>query len=384
MESLVVITGARAPVAIDLARAFAASGREIRLADSAMSCAARWSNVGRGRVLRLPRARGNFPAYRSAWQALVAQMQPDLIVPTCEEVFFVAAVAAQCGFADRVFAPSPALLRTLHSKIDFPAFARSLGITAPETWAVDSREQCEALPLAPGALVFKPEFSRFGTAMLMRPGREALRRVDAMPGRRWAAQCHVEGEEICLWAAAREGRIVASAAYRPAWRLGQAASYAFETIDCPAALTVASTIAASTGMSGQLSFDIILTAEGEAVPIECNPRSVSGVHLFDGKAALADALLGTGAPVHAPPGLRYLGPAMALFALPRALREGRWPSLVHDLRRGRDVLTRPGDRWPALGAMVDTAGFALQGALRAAGAVSGSTADIEWNGEALE
>jgi hypothetical protein len=384
MDSPIVITGARAPVAIDLARAFAASGREIRLADSATSYAARCSNVGRGRVLRLPRARGNFSLYRSALQALVAEMQPELIVPTCEEVFFVAAVAAQCGFAERVFAPPLALLRTLHSKIDFPAFARSLGIAAPETWAIDNVAQCRALPLPPQALVFKPEFSRFGTSTLIRPTHASLQRVHAAPDRRWAAQRHVAGEEICLWAAARSGSIVASAAYRPVRRLGQAAAYAFETMHCPPALAIATTIAAATGMSGQLSFDIILTAEGEAVPIECNPRSISGVHLFDGEAALADALLGTGAPVHATSRLRYLGPAMALFAMPRALSGGRWSSFVDDIRRGRDALTRPGDRWPAVGAVVDTTGFVLRGALRAAGAASASTADIEWNGEALE
>ncbi|MFZ5637624.1 MAG: ATP-grasp domain-containing protein [Pseudomonadota bacterium] len=365
-------------MAVELARAFAAAGHPVLLADSVAARDARWSRVGRGRCLRLPAPRDDAGAYRAALRALIDAHRPAWILPTCEEVFHVAAAAAACGFADRVFAPSFGLLRTLHSKIDFPAFARSLGIAAPQTWAIAERADCAALPLPPDALVFKPEFSRFGTSTLIRPSSAALRRIDATAHRRWAAQRHVEGEEICLWTAIRAGRVVASAAYRPRWRLGHAASYAFETVSSPQALRVAETIAGATGLSGQLSFDIVLTADGAAVPIECNPRAVSGVHLFDGDPALADALLGRGSPVHAPPRLRYLAPAMLLFGLPQALRDGRMREFVRDVRRGRDALTRPGDRLPAAGALLDTLGYALRG-----GATRGSTADIEWNGEPL-
>ncbi|MBP6748133.1 MAG: hypothetical protein KA144_00730 [Xanthomonadaceae bacterium] len=312
-------------------------------------------------------------------RALVDAMRPAMILPTCEDVFHLAAAADVGGFADRVFAPPLALLRTLHSKIEFPAFARSLGISVPETWALSCSEDCDELPLPSEALVFKPEFSRFGVATLLRPTLDRLRAVEVLPGRRWAAQEYVAGEEICLWTASRNGRIVASAAYRPVWRMGQAASYAFETIECPQAVDIAATIAAATNLTGQLSLDIILTADGRALPIECNPRAVSGVHLFDGDAALADALLGEGPPCHAPPRLRYLAPAMLSFGVPRALRDGRWRDFAADMRRGRDALTRPGDRLPALGALLDTVGYLL----RSGDAVRGSTADIEWNGEAL-
>ncbi len=380
-RSPIVITGARAPVAIDLARAFAASGRTVWLVDSVPSYAARWSRVGRGHVLRLPAPRGNAAAYTSALRDLIDRLQPDMILPTCEDVFHLAAAAAAGGFADRVFAPPLDLLRTLHSKIEFPALAGSLGIPVPETWAIERYEDCETLPLSTDILVFKPEFSRFGAATLLRPTLEKLRSIDVSPTRRWAAQRYVAGEEICLWAAARDGRIVASAAYRPVWRLGRAASYAFEMIECPQALEIASAIAAATALTGQISFDVILTADGKAMPIECNPRTVSGVHLFDSgsASALASALLGEGPPCRALPRLRYLAPAMLLFGAPRAFRDHRWREFMTDWRRGRDALTRPGDRLPALGALLDTLGYVL----RSGDAVRGSTADIEWNGEAL-
>ena len=144
------------------------------------------------------------------------------------EVFYVAEAAARDGYSAQVFAPPPAVLRRLHSKIEFPAWARELGVPAPETQAVVSACDVTAASTAHGrALVLKPEFSRFGTATLVRPAPSELGAVAASPRHRWAAQRCIEGEEICLWTAAREGALVASAAYRPKWRLGRSASFAF-------------------------------------------------------------------------------------------------------------------------------------------------------------
>jgi hypothetical protein len=378
----VLITGARAPVAIDLARAFAAAGHPVRLADSVSAHAARWSHVGRSGVLPLPAARHRFDDYRLTLRGLIAA-QPDLlIVPTCEEVFFVAEAARRDGFADNLLAPDPALLRQLHSKITFPAFARGLGIEAPPTEAVANAADLARQISRAGEWVFKPEFSRFGTATLIRPTARTLAQLAPTPDERWAAQPFVDGEEICLWSALRAGRLVAATAYRPRWRVRRSASYAFEAFDCPAALDVARRIGEATGSSGQISFDLMLTPAGTVVPIECNPRAVSGLHLFDGDPALARALTGEGPPAIVTRGLRYLAPAMATLGVAQALRRPR--AFVADVVRGRDVLTRPGDRLPALGALLDAARFACIGLAARRGATRQTTDDIEWNGEPIQ
>jgi hypothetical protein len=377
----IVILGARAPVALDLARSFQNAGHRIQLADSVPSFAAAWSKTGGREMLRLPPARFRFDHYCAEIAALADRCH--LLIPTCEEVFYLASAAEKYGVMQKVFAPPIALLRQLHSKISFPALAKSLGIDAPETWPVSNAEELSNLVVRDGQFVLKPEFSRFGTATLIRPNTRELSRVIASPLSRWAAQSFVAGEEICVWTAAREGRIVASAAYRPRWRHGQAAAYAFESVDVPNALKVAEIIAAKLGVTGQLSFDIIMTPEGRAVPIECNPRATSGVHLFGGDRALARALLGEGPPVQAPAGLYYLSPAMLFLGLPMAIRSGSLAKWRHDIRSGNDALTRPGDRWPAIGAIADAARFAMLGLSRSNSPTQQTTDDIEWNGDEL-
>lgn len=383
MTRPILITGARAPVAIDLARSYAAAGHDVGFADSAPAIAARWSSSARLPFLRLPSPRRSFPAFAAALSHWIAHHRSGLILPTCEEVFYVAAAAERGGFSENVFAPPLDTLRSLHSKIDFIALASSAGIATPQTWTITRPDDLAAIPLPVEQLVFKPEFSRFGSATLIRPDAAQVEKIQPSPATRWVAQTFVPGEEICLWSAARNGQIVAHAAYRPAWRHGRAAAYAFELVDNAACVEVARIIAARTGMTGHLSFDMIVTPEGSVVPIECNPRAVSGLHLFDAAASLAHALTGGGHAVSPTASFRYLAPAMALLGIPAAISQGRFPELFRDWRRGRDALARPGDRWPSPGALADAAVFTSR-ALSGRRSPSGQTTDdIEWNGDPI-
>ena len=85
----VLITGGRAPVALDLARHFAAAGAEVFVADSAPCFLARASKAVR-RGFRVPPPRQAPQAFAKAIGSIVRREKIELIVPTCEEVFFVA------------------------------------------------------------------------------------------------------------------------------------------------------------------------------------------------------------------------------------------------------------------------------------------------------
>lgn len=377
----VMVTGARAPVALDLARAFRAAGCEVALADSVRPFAASLSRPG-FEILRLPPPRWAFDSFRDRLRALAGDF--DLIVPTCEEVFWLAAAAERDGWSDRLFAPSAAVLRRLHSKADFPVLAREAGVEAPATWAIASAADIGRVPLAPAELVLKPEFSRFGSKTMIGPAAGAAASLPASPQRRWVAQERLVGEELCVWSAMRGGALVACIVYRPVLRHGRSAAYAFEAVDSPAVVEMARRIAARVGGDGQLSYDVIVGPEGRVAPLECNPRAVSGLHLVDASPGLARALLGQGELSPPPAGrTRYLSPAMVLMGVPAALAGGTLPRLRAVWRKGRDSVGRPSDRLPVAGVLLDAARFALMGAARLHGPASETTDDIEWNGEAF-
>ncbi len=377
----VLITGARAPVALDMARAFRAAGCRVGLADSVRPHAALLSRPGFA-IHRLPPPRFAFEAFRARLRGLMTDV--DLLVPTCEEVFWLAAAAARDGWADRLFAPGLAALRELHSKVRFPALARAAGIDAPITVPLAARADLDRLIGRLPHLVLKPEFCRFGGGTHIAPTRAAVRGLIPRPDRRWVAQELIEGDELCVWSAMRGGRLVACVVYRPLLRHGRSASYAFEAVDRPDIVAMARRIAQAVGGDGQLSYDVIVTPGGRIAPLECNPRTVSGIHLFDASPALARALL-DGSSLPPPPAgrIRYLSPAMVLMGVPVAVARGALPLLWRIGRSGRDSVGRRGDRLPVAGVLLDAARFALLGLTRRHGPTGETTDDIEWNGEAI-
>ncbi|CAN5147362.1 hypothetical protein BH11PSE2_BH11PSE2_17830 [soil metagenome] len=376
----VLITGARAPIALDLFRSFTAAGWSAHLADSIRPWTARLAGLGPGRLHQFSPPRFAFEAFTADLGRLVSVLDVDLIVPTCEEVFYLAAAAERLGLVDRLFAPSPATLRRLHSKVEFAGLAQSFGIAAPQTWRVTSPEELQPHLAQSADLVFKPEFSRFATKTLVRPTAEAAARLTPTAAAPWAVQAFVDGEELCLWSAIRNGEVVAFAAYRPLWRLGRSSSFYFETDRDPALLDFVRKIAGGIGGSGQLSFDVIRGSDGAITPIECNPRGVSGLHLIGGGPGLAQAITGEGPPVFADADARHLSPAMWLLGAPKAVATGRWREFRRDLARSRDVLGSP---MIGLGALLDAGRFCAVGLSRGRSASGQSTDDIEWNGEPI-
>ena len=377
----VLITGVRAPIGLDLARSFAAAGWTPYLVDSIRPWSTRWAGMAQERVRRIAPPRFAFKAFAADLARLVEELQPALIVPMCEDVFYVAEAAVRLGFADKVFAPPPPVLRVLHSKVEFAALAGHCGLAAPTTRRVTSREALQAWRPGADQLVFKPEFSRFASHALVRPDARKLDRIAPTPDAPWAVQDFVAGEELCLWSAAVRGEIVAFAAYRPIWRLGRSASFYFEADRDPALLEIAQRIARETGASGQLSFDVIRRSDGAIAPIECNPRGVSGLHLFDGEPRLAQAIMTGDGREQPSVAVRHLEAAMWLLGLPQAVFEGRVGAFRRDLGRSRDVFA--GQPGAALGALLDAGRFTMVGLSRGRSPSGQSTDDIEWNGEPI-
>ncbi|MES2300926.1 MAG: ATP-grasp domain-containing protein [Pseudomonadota bacterium] len=390
MASAVLITGARSAAALDLARDFTAIGWDVHLADCVTSRMARWSRLGASHH-RYPSPRTHPQAFRGAIMELATRHAIDLVVPTCEEVFHLAAPSLHGLLGDRLFAPDLPTLRGLHDKLAFARSCREWGLAAPESHPVDDAVALADYVETASEWVFKPRFSRFGDRTLISPDAATLRNLHIDNGSPWLAQQRIHGEEACFQAVARKGRVVAFAAYRSGWRLSGGASYAFEPLDSGRSAMlrdIATTIAARAPINGQFACDVMFDRHRRPFLLECNPRATSGLHLLAGQGELAKAIAG------ARPGIvephsgaarpAFLGAAMWVFGLPQALRERRLQEWRAMMTTGHDVISRPGDRAPLAGAMVDAATFSLKGLARGISTNAATTRDIEWNGEDLE
>lgn len=378
MRDKVLITGARAPAAIDLGRSFAAAGFEVHFADSRPGLMARWSHVARG-VPRYASPTLSPEEFRRDIQKLVDALQPVLIVPVCEEAFHLAQTP---GLEGRLFAPAPEVMDRLHSKAGFIALCDTLGLAAPATRRVVSRRELANVARDVEHLVFKAECSRFGADVLVGPSADELASVTPTEERPWVMQDRICGREACFYAVAVAGGLTAFGAYEAFWRMPAGIGYAFaplEELMVVRLMEMARRLAEIVG-TGQFACDLIIDADGRPWLIECNPRATSGVHLFGGRRDLADAITGQAEAlvIGREPG--HLGPAMWRYGLPTALAEGRLSAWAAQRRKAPDVITRNRGRAPAVGAVLDSVAYSLVALRRGCSLEQAMTHDIEWNG----
>lgn len=385
MARRVLITGGRAAASLDIARDFVSAGWEVHLADSRRVRMARWSSLA-AQHHGYPPPRQESTAFRACITELVERHDISLVVPTCEEVFHLAAPALHKALGDKLFAPDLATLRRLHDKLAFAAACVDWNLPAPESHGVESAEALKRFATASQEWVFKPRFTRFGDGAVVGPDPAALAQIVPTPATPWLAQRLIRGEEACLHAVAHHGKLVAFATYGSEWKLAGGARYAFEPLprDRDQALrTIAEALAAKAGIHGQFACDVIFDAKGEPFLIECNPRATSGVHLLAGHGDLVRAIADGIHMLGRQKGSAYLAPAMWLYGLPKALRQGELAQWRGLLSSGSDVISRPGDRAPIAGAIIDAAGFFLTGLKHNISTNAATTLDIEWNGEEM-
>lgn len=378
MRERVLITGARAPAALDIARSFAAAGFETHMADCAAGRMARWSRAVAA-VHRYPSPRADAARFRAAVERLVAKLKPRLVVPACEEVFHLAMMPEPPAM---LFAPEWPVLRRLHSKAAFAEDCARLSLPSPETVRVTSRAELAPFRAEPRAFVFKREHSRFGTRTLVGPEGEDLDTITPSAAEPWVAQRRIVGTEVSFYAVSVGSRLAAFAAYRSTWRFAGGAGYAFEPLEAGLAgriEAIAAAMAERLIPQGQFACDVIVEEAGEPWLLECNPRATSGAHFFGRSAELAKAMLGEADGVVRGDHIRrHVAPALWAYGRGETARRGEWRTAR---RGGSDVIGAKGDAAPVAGALLDTLTFGAKALATRRSLVEVTTADIEWNGE---
>ena len=123
---------------------------------------------------------------------MIERERIDVVVPTCEEVFYVGRFKTLLSERAQVFCPDIDSLRSLHSKWEFASLVeRAAGfgsiVQAPESWRITGGADISTLPAPSDQLVFKPVYSRFAVETLIRPkartaARDLAQRRAAMAG----------------------------------------------------------------------------------------------------------------------------------------------------------------------------------------------------------
>ncbi|MGC5770923.1 ATP-grasp domain-containing protein [Paenibacillus pabuli] len=315
----VLLTGGRAPVTLDLARMLHRAGHRVYVAESVVRHLCRWSSAVE-QCFIVPSPRHETENYLFEMESLVQTWQIDVLIPMCEEVFYIAQGAERLRDYCHVLVSSLEQLHKFHHKYDFIQLAASFGLSVPVTRLIDSRQEWMEMQAdleIAGEWVWKPVYSRFAARVRMPmsstadfDGGSPDQKMHAIkvkqhrlqnnpPGDAeitaafpWVAQAYIAGKILCTYSVAYEGTIVAHTTYDSRYRTGSVgASVYFEHVEHEGIYDWVRQFVQATGFSGQIGFDFIETADGQVFAIECNPRATSGIHLFHPGDGLVRALI---------------------------------------------------------------------------------------------
>jgi hypothetical protein len=373
----ILVTGARAPISADIVRVLAGLGHRVWTADSMLVPIGRFAQKSSGHIW-LPAPRKDFAAFAAKLVDICERLNIDRIIPTSEEVFWLAGVEGLPASCQGFF-PSLDILGQLHNKHTFAELAQSIGYGADENHLFTSTAQLDAFARREDLTryVLKPVYSRFASEVMISPIPELIGHIQPTEQAPWLAQTRVQGEEVCLYNVAVDGELILHTAYRPALRAGKGASVYFEPEVDDELLELSADFVAATRFTGQISFDVIRARQG-IVALECNPRGTSGVHLAaQNPRQFGLALLGETAA-----GTKFHWPAM--LGLPLLMynptvpfsRNGRiaW-------RRAEDAMKAAGV--PLLGQALATMEVLARAVCSRQSILSTTTTDFEWNGEPM-
>lgn len=357
----VLLTGGRAPVTLELARAFKHYGCRVVVIDTFSSALTRWSNCVDAYVT-VPAPAQHLDNFTSALLKIIHEHNVDWVVPTCEETFYVGMIRELLPC--RVWTMDIDTLRLLHDKQSFANIIRPF-MPTPQTQNVSEFTDWENS----AEYVFKPRFSRFAARTVI--GR-SVQTSDFSHPEQWIAQRRIIGPEYCVYTVWNNGTMKANAMYHPTLRAGKGAGIFLESVDHPGIASMLQHFGEHLALDGQYSFDVIIEADsGTPYVIECNPRATSGAHMLGSAAAAAFLDVEATAPPETST-RRALWYAIAMYH-PSAILQRKY-------RGTSDVVFRVADPLPALFQVLSLLHFGITAWRNKCSLLEATTLDIEWNG----
>lgn len=361
-------------MALELSRILGRSGARVIVAESSggLLCrSSRFVNV----LYRTPSPRYQTSEYISALLKIIQNETVDLIIPTCEEIFFISKFKDRLADECRVFVPEFEMIETLHRKDRFVDLAQSIGLAVPHTAPISLKEgQLSELSIRGDLVVVKPVHTRFGceTHIIHRNEYQSIKALVADGSREWLVQEYLAGSEFHAYAVASNGCVLAMVVYRSlSFRRNGGPCLAFEAVAIAEIEEWVRHFVQKFSFSGQIAFDFITGEDGSPCAVECNPRATSGLHLLAELDGISEAFIDEKQLDLGSRKLRSKG----LFL----------PCLFSNKREHfKDVIFSWDDLLPCLAQIMTLSYFAAKAFLNRMSLGEAMVDDIRWDGESIE
>ncbi|KGR76644.1 ATP-grasp domain-containing protein [Ureibacillus sinduriensis] len=382
MSTNVLLTGGRAPATYYFARLLKQQGNNLFMAESLPKHLCMRSKLFE-KTFQVISPNENRHKYIQNLIKIIQEYNIDLLIPTCEEVFHIAYAHETLSNYCRVLCEPLEKLKTFHHKglfIDTLRNGFSEYIHVPSTLVIDTTrinsrsEITDYLKThhlqSDNVYVCKPAFSRFGTEVVFKKGSE-IPDFLLLKQTIWVIQEKIEGIQICTYAIADKGRMQCYSAYQTNDNVGLGATIYFEPFSNPKLEAFVKRYIEQNEYTGQIAFDLILSGNDALYPIECNPRTTSGICLFP----LTERRQITQS-YHVGTETTMLGLAM----LRTFVSKNPWKQILK-MAKAKDIVWNSNDPYAFFGQITSFLYLIKESRRRKVSSYQLSTLDIEWNGE---
>lgn len=382
MSTNILLTGGRAPATYYFARLLKQQGNKLFMAESLPKHLCMRSNLFE-KTFQVSSPNEHRHTYIQDLIKIIQAYKIDLLIPTCEEVFHIAYAHTELSKYCRVLCEPLEKMRTFHHKglfIDTLRNNFSQYIHVPftvvfDTIRINSRAEIldyfKAHHIQPeNEYVCKPAYSRFGTEVVFKKGSELLDLL-LLKQTTWVIQEKINGTQICTYAIADKGRMQCYSAYQTNDNVGLSATIYFEPYSNPKLEAFVKRYIEQNEYTGQIAFDLILSGNDRLYPIECNPRTTSGICLFP----LTECRQVTQT-YHVGTETTMLGLAM----LRTCVSKNPWKQILK-MAKAKDIVWNSKDPYAFFDQITSFLYLIKESRKRKISSYQMSTLDIEWNGE---
>ena len=314
---------------------------------------------------------------------IIEKEQIDIVIPTFEEIFCFSKQLHRFPKFCRIFSASYEKLDHLHNKWLFNDKLHKMGITAPKSELIKTEEDLLQINLS-YPFILKPCYSRAAQKVVKINSPQELKKVSIDPNNPWVAQEWIAGKKLCSYSVASEGKLKAHTTYPLEFSIDDSSCLNFEAIEHVGIKKWVKTFIEKENFTGQFGFDFIELEDGTLYPIECNPRSTSGLHLFQEEDNLPEAFFNESAALISPkPGFcKQIAVGMLLYGWKAKHPEKTYFQFFKKLLSVQDVIFSRKDLYPFIAQPFLFITYIIRSLKLRMRIVSMFTFDTDWNGEA--
>lgn len=213
----VLVTSSRNPFALDIIRKLGSTGHTVIASDTYAGALGNHSRyVTAHAVTASPRS--DTDRFIADVSDIVTRYEVDLILPSFEEAFYLAARSGDLPPRARLYTGPFAALARLHDKASFQRLAAQASVPVPETVVATDDASLDAAIARFPRYFARAAYSRGGVALLTNTGplsgEMTVKQCHPTPEQPWIVQPFTDGPMVCSYSTIVDGRVTAHCTYR--------------------------------------------------------------------------------------------------------------------------------------------------------------------------